>query len=56
MQALGAYANLGLNKGKVSFLKHIGSGLESLYMALENTEQLPNLKGFIDIVRNKHNS
>jgi aminoglycoside/choline kinase family phosphotransferase len=38
MQALGAFANLWLNKGKVFFKEHIPRGLELLRRGLEKTE------------------
>lgn len=47
MQALGAYANLGLNKGKKAFLAHIKPGIESLGMALDGVTELTALDRFI---------
>lgn len=44
MQALGAYAFLGLKKGKKEFLKYIPNGLKKLKSILEAQDDLPALK------------
>lgn len=48
MQALGAYANLSMNRGKPSFAVHMGPGLENLRGVLEMTEGLDALKGLVE--------
>lgn len=47
MQALGAYAYLGLKKGKKEFLQYIPNGLNKLRLVLEKQDRLPRLKDLI---------
>ena len=47
MQALGAYANLGLNKHKTQFLNYIEPGLKNLSIVLENCSILKNTYNFL---------
>ena len=47
MQALGAYANLGLNKHKSQFLNYIEPGLKNLSIVLENCLILKNTYNFL---------
>ena len=47
MQALGAYANLGLNKHKSQFLNYIEPGLKNLSIVLENCSILKNTYNFL---------
>lgn len=47
MQALGAYANLGLNKNKAQFLEYIKPGFRNLLIALENCPILEKTYDFL---------
>ena len=47
MQALGAYANLGLNKNKPQFLDYIKPGVRNLFIVLENCQILQNTFNFL---------
>lgn len=47
MQALGAYANLSLNKGKPDFAKHIPAGLRKLIAVLSKCGELSALYDFL---------
>jgi aminoglycoside/choline kinase family phosphotransferase len=44
MQALGAYGNLGLNKGKKEFLQYIPPAARLLYTTLEELDSFPHIK------------
>lgn len=47
MQALGAYGNLGLNKGKKKFIRYIPPAVRLLQATLENVPGFPNLKELV---------
>ncbi len=50
MQALGAYGNLGLNQGKVSFLKHIPAAITNLRGILAaHPDLLPGLESILEL-------
>jgi N-acetylmuramate 1-kinase len=51
MQALGAYAFLGLKKGLPTYLSHIPAGLHNLTNAAKRARSLPHLRGLCEICR-----
>lgn len=51
MQALGAYGNLGINKGKTAFLQHIQPAVVTLEKLLEQSEDYFELKKIIGDVK-----
>jgi N-acetylmuramate 1-kinase len=51
MQALGAYAFLGLNKGLAAYLKHVPAALHNLTDAAKQARSLPRLKDLSEACR-----
>ncbi|MCE1247262.1 MAG: phosphotransferase [Firmicutes bacterium] len=48
MQALGAYGNLGINKGKKEFLQYIPPAARLLYSTLEELDSFPNIRSIAE--------
>ncbi|MCD4786083.1 MAG: phosphotransferase [Candidatus Eremiobacteraeota bacterium] len=48
MQALGAYGNLGINKGKSQFLQYIPPAVRLLHSTIRETDSFPFLKNLVE--------
>lgn len=50
MQALGAYGNLGFNKGKKDFIRYISPAARLLYATIETADVFPEIKAMVALL------